>query len=61
MRAEDVGIVLELRKIKNQLDAAICALEAELPLKQTEIKINQGYEIGDFIIIPRFPKTEVQG
>lgn len=63
MRTEDLDVLSDLRKLKRQVDAAIIAFEAEItsyPLDR-DIKVNQGYQIGDFVITPRFPKTDFQG
>ncbi len=68
MKTEDVGVYADLKKLERQLHAAVTSIEAEMPMscvfpiKTNEPnKINKGYEIGDFVITPRFPKTDFQG
>ena len=54
----------ELRRLKFQLENAVNKLECDqltFNVISKDSKIHQGYEIGDFVITPRFPQTDFQG
>lgn len=64
MSNDDAIAATDLRKLVRQVNATIQCMESGMnmiPLKPEEQKVNQGYEIGDFVITPRFPKTDFQG
>jgi hypothetical protein len=64
MSANDLEILADLKKLEKQVGMAIKSIESDVqyyPLPKDEIKINQGYQVGDFTITPRFPKTDFQG
>jgi len=54
----------ELRRLQFQLENAVNMLECDrltFNVIPRDSEIHQGYEIGDFVITPRFPKTDFQG
>ncbi len=58
----DLDIACDLRKLRRQVDAAIAWIDSGMPMEHMQdTKVNQGYQIGDFVITPRFPKTDFQG
>lgn len=60
----DEPMVQDLKKLRYQLDRSIEVAESAsciyTPAQKPE-RINNGYEIGDFVITPRVPKTDFQG
>jgi len=64
MSGNDLEILADLKKLEKQVGMAIRSIECDeprYPLPKDQIKVNQGYQVGDFTITPRFPKTDFQG
>lgn len=66
MTNEDKEIYSNLMRLRQQVDATMSAMQAGIPMFQIKPseagkEVHKGYEIGDFVITPRFPKTDFQG
>jgi len=62
MTTKDLDILCDLKKLRRQVDASIAWIECDMPMEHMQSKkVNDGYQIGDFVITPRYPKTDFQG